>query len=61
MPTLQVHGAVDTCLLPETAHGSGAWVHAPYELQVLDGVGHFPHEEAADHVSAALVAHAQGR
>ena len=24
------------------------WVDAPYELQVLDGVGHFPHEEAAD-------------
>jgi pimeloyl-ACP methyl ester carboxylesterase len=58
-PTLQVHGAVDTCVLPTTAHGSGAWVRAPYELQVLDGVGHFPHEEAADHVSAALLAHAR--
>ena len=61
VPTLQVHGDVDTCLLPETAHGSGAWVHAPYELQVLDGVGHFPHEEAADHVSAELVAHVLAR
>ena len=59
VPTLQVHGAVDTCVLPTTAHGSGAWVRAPYELQVLDGVGHFPHEEAADHVSAALLAHAR--
>ena len=61
VPTLQVHGALDTCLLPETAHGSGAWVHAPYELQLLDGVGHFPHEEAPELVSASLVAHAQGR
>ena len=58
VPTLQVHGAVDTCVLPPTAHGSGAWVQAPYELQVLDGVGHFPHEEAPGHVSAALVEHA---
>ena len=60
VPTLHVHGADDGYLLPETAHGSGAWVHAPYELQVLDGVGHFPHEEASDHVTAALLAHAQG-
>jgi pimeloyl-ACP methyl ester carboxylesterase len=56
VPTLQVHGALDPYMLPSTAHGSGAWVRAPYELQLLDGVGHFPHEEAADHVSEALVA-----
>ena len=57
VPTLQVHGALDTCLLAESAHGSGEWVHAPYELQVLDDVGHFPHQEAPDAVNAALVAH----
>lgn len=56
-PTLQVHGAADTCLLLSTARGSGAWVHGAYELQVLDGVGHFPHQEAPDDVSAALLAH----
>jgi pimeloyl-ACP methyl ester carboxylesterase len=60
VPTLQLHGAVDTCVLATTAHGSGRWVHAPYELQVLDGVGHFLHEEAADHVSGALICHARG-
>ena len=59
VPTLQVHGALDPVVLPETAHGSGAWVHAPYELQVLDGVGHYPHEEAPDLVAEALVAHAR--
>lgn len=57
VPTLQVHGAVDGCILPTTAHGSGAWVHAPYELQVLDDVGHFCHEEAPDAVCAALLDH----
>ena len=56
-PTVQVHGALDTSLLPETAHGSGAWVAAPYELQILDGVGHFPHQEAPEAVSAALLEH----
>ena len=57
VPTLQLHGVLDTCLLPETAHGSGAWVHAPYELQLLDGVGHFPHEEVPELVNEALLAH----
>jgi pimeloyl-ACP methyl ester carboxylesterase len=60
VPTLQVHGGLDPLLLARTAHGSGAWVDAPYELQVLDGVGHFPAEEAPDHVCAALLAHARG-
>lgn len=59
VPTLQLHGAADGCVLVSTAHGSGAWVHAPYELQVLGGVGHFCHEEAPDAVSAALLAHLQ--
>ena len=59
VPTLQLHGALDRCLLPSTAHGSGAWVNAPYELQVLDGLGHFPHEEDPELVSAALLEHAR--
>ena len=57
VPTLQLHGALDPCVLVQTAHGSEAWVHAPYELQVLDGIGHFPHQEAPTEVSEALLAH----
>jgi pimeloyl-ACP methyl ester carboxylesterase len=57
-PVLHVHGALDGCLLPGTVHGSGAYARSSYELQLLDGVGHFAHEEAPDLVNAALVKHA---
>lgn len=57
VPTLQLHGALDGCLLPSTARGSGRYVHGPYELRVLDGVGHFCHQEAPDVVTSALLTH----
>ena len=59
MPVLQLHGALDTCMLPTTAQGSGDYAHGGYELLVLDGVGHFVQQEAADLVSALLVEHAR--
>ena len=55
VPTAQVHGALDTCVLASTAYGSGEWVRAPYELHVLDGVGHFCHQEAPEVVTSALL------
>jgi pimeloyl-ACP methyl ester carboxylesterase len=58
-PVLHVHGAVDGCMRPETAHGSGAWAHGGYDLHVLDGVGHFPHQEVPDVVTTLLLEHAQ--
>jgi pimeloyl-ACP methyl ester carboxylesterase len=56
---LQLHGDLDSCLLPATAHGSGTWTHGGYELQVLDGIGHFPHQEAPELVTDALLEHAR--
>ncbi|WP_084955884.1 alpha/beta fold hydrolase [Thermoactinospora rubra] len=44
-PTLQLHGALDTCVLPRTAQGSGRYVAAPYRWRLVEGAGHFPHEE----------------
>lgn len=58
-PVLQLHGAQDGCLRVETVHGSGAWARGPYELQVLDGLGHFPHEEAPELVTELLLDHAR--
>ena len=54
-PTLQLHGALDSCMLPRTALGSGRYVAAAYEWRLIDGVGHFPHEEAPDLVTGELV------
>jgi len=54
-PVLQLHGAVDTCVLPATAQGSGQYVTGRYEWRMLDGVGHYPHDEAPSVVSAELV------
>ena len=54
-PTLQLHGSLDTCVLPGTAQGSGQYVAGDYEWRLLDGVGHFPHEEVPDLVTGELL------
>jgi len=45
IPVLHLHGALDGSLRPSSARGSGRYVEAPYRWRLLDGVGHFPHEE----------------
>jgi len=59
-PTLQLHGDLDTCVLPSSARGSGRYVAGAYEWRELPGVGHFPHEEVPEQVNAALVGWAGG-
>ena len=54
-PTLQLHGALDRCVLPATAQGSGKYVTAPYEWRLLDGIGHFPPEESPEIVTGEVV------
>jgi pimeloyl-ACP methyl ester carboxylesterase len=54
-PVLHLHGDFDTCVLPSTARGSGRYVTGMYEYRVLDGVGHFPHNEVPELVSGELV------
>lgn len=55
VPTLQIHGARDKYVLVESAQRSITWVSADYEWHVLDGIGHYPHEEAPDDVTKLLV------
>ncbi|MGQ0623804.1 MAG: alpha/beta fold hydrolase [Sporichthyaceae bacterium] len=44
-PVLQIHGALDPVVLPETVAGSQRYVQGPYRAVTLPGVGHFPQEE----------------
>jgi pimeloyl-ACP methyl ester carboxylesterase len=54
-PTLQLHGALDPTVLPRTARGSGRYVIADYEWHLLDGVGHFPHREVPELITAEVL------
>ena len=54
VPVLQVHGALDPCLLPSTAAASAPWA-LDREYELLEGVGHFPHQETPEAVTTALV------
>jgi pimeloyl-ACP methyl ester carboxylesterase len=55
VPILQLHGAVDPCLLESTARRSARWAGAAYQYRVLPGVGHFIQQEAALTTTRALV------
>ena len=54
-PTLQLHGALDRCILPRTAQGSSSYVAAPYRWRLIEGAGHFPHEERPEQFDAELI------
>lgn len=54
-PVLHLHGELDRCVLPNTAQGSGRYVAGEYEWRVLDGVGHFPQDEAPELISGELI------
>jgi pimeloyl-ACP methyl ester carboxylesterase len=54
-PTLHLHGAADPCVPAQLARGAGRYVEAPYRWKILDGVGHYPHEERPDAFNAELI------
>ncbi|MGH8891711.1 MAG: alpha/beta fold hydrolase, partial [Actinomycetes bacterium] len=54
VPTLQVHGALDQCVLPSSARGSGRYVEGPYRWHLMPGVGHFPPEESPSAFTTVL-------
>ncbi|MGB9378883.1 MAG: alpha/beta hydrolase [Mycobacteriales bacterium] len=59
-PTLQLHGAMDPYLLPRTAQGSGRYVAASYEFELVVGAGHFAAEESPEVVTGELARWAKG-
>jgi pimeloyl-ACP methyl ester carboxylesterase len=54
-PVLHLQGALDGCVRPGTARGSGMYVDAPYRWRLLDGVGHFPQEESPARFNTELL------
>lgn len=54
-PTLHLHGAADPCVPAGKARGAGRHVEAPYRWKVLEGAGHFPHEERPGAFSSELL------
>jgi pimeloyl-ACP methyl ester carboxylesterase len=54
-PTLQLHGSLDTAVLPRTAQGSGRYVIAEYEWHLIQNAGHFPHQETPDIVTGEIL------
>ena len=51
VPTLMIQGASDFCDAPSESEGLDRFFSAGYQRILLDGVGHFPHREAADVVA----------
>ena len=41
-------------MLPSAARGSGVYVEAPYRWRLIDGAGHFPHEEVPERFDLEL-------
>jgi pimeloyl-ACP methyl ester carboxylesterase len=55
VPVLQVHGALDPCVLARTVGAAGRWAGPEHRLQVLPAVGHFPHEERPAETTTLLL------
>lgn len=55
MPVLQVHGVHDRNISIELAASSDELLAGDHSWLALEAVGHFPHEEAPDEVTGALL------
>jgi len=60
-PTLMIQGADDRCDAPSESEGLERYFVGGYERLLLKGVGHFPHREAPDVVSDAIVNHLRAK
>ncbi len=55
VPVLQLHGADDPFVLPETARASAPWTGPRSRFESLAGIGHFPHLECAADTGGVLL------
>ena len=61
VPTLMIQGGADFCDPPALSEGLDDWFTGYYRRVMLDGVGHFPHREAADRVAELVDDHLRVR
>lgn len=54
-PVLQIHGSLDGSMTPATAQGADRYLAGRRRWRLIPGVGHFPHEEAAEQVTTELL------
>jgi pimeloyl-ACP methyl ester carboxylesterase len=60
VPTMHIWSTDDLALGPEAAHATGDHVDGPYRFEILEGVGHWIPELAADACTALLLDHLGG-
>jgi len=57
VPTLYIWGDTDDTVGRAAAEGSGEFIAAPFQFEILPGVGHFVADQAPDRVNALLLEH----
>ena len=57
VPTLYIWGDADDTVGRVAAGGTGEFIDAPYQFEVLAGVGHYAADQVPDKVSALLLTH----
>ncbi len=57
IPTLLIQGAADTCVAASESESLDDYFTHSYRRLLLDGIGHFPHREAPEPVSEAVLRH----
>jgi pimeloyl-ACP methyl ester carboxylesterase len=55
VPTLTLHGALDSVNSPQMSEGKEAYFSGPYERRLIAGAGHFPQRERAADTAAQIV------
>jgi pimeloyl-ACP methyl ester carboxylesterase len=57
VPTLYIWGDADDTVGRIAAEGTVDFIAAPYQFEVLPGVGHFAADQAPERVSELMLAH----
>jgi pimeloyl-ACP methyl ester carboxylesterase len=57
VPTLYLWGDADDTVGRAAAEGTGEFIAAPYQFEILPGVGHYAADQAPERVNELLLAH----